>query len=121
MASKQEYRLDLTFDREITEDFEHHYELTARRNIVAKLRSNENLVSKLIVIEKQLRGKATRLVRGLPDEGKATVTALYGALTKKYVNSRAIQSYALAFDQASQQPREELYVLEYFLNLQFFE
>ena len=47
-------------------------------------------------------------VRGLPEENTGTVTALHTALTKKYVNPRAIQSYALAFDQATQQPREEL-------------
>ena len=41
-------------------------------------------------------------------ETKATVAALHTAVTKKYVNPRAIQSYALAFDQVTQQPREEL-------------
>ena len=47
-------------------------------------------------------------MQGIPEESKATVTALHTALTKKYVNPRAIQSYALAFDQATQQSREEL-------------
>ena len=111
MASKREYRLDITFDGDIAEDFEqfwHHYELTARQNIAAKLWSDEDDAPKLLAIEKQLRGKAALFVRGLPEENKATVAALHTALTKKYVNPRAIQSYALAFDQATQQPREEL-------------
>ena len=111
MASKREYRLDITFDGEIAEDFEqfwHHYELTARQNIAAKIWSDEDDAPKLLAIEKQLRGKAALFVRGLPEENKGTVTALHAALTKKYVNPRAIQSYALAFDQATQQPREEL-------------
>ena len=82
--------------------------MTARQIIAAKLWSAEDDASKSIAIEKQLRGKATLFVHGLPEGSKMTVTALHEALTKKYVNPRAIQSYALAFDQATQQPRKEL-------------
>ena len=111
MASKREYWLDLTFDGEIAKDFKqfwHHYELMAHQNVAVKLWSAKDDAPKLIAIEKQLRGKAALFVHRLPEGSKATVTALHEALTKKYVNPRAIQSYALAFDQATQQPREEL-------------
>ena len=85
MASKREYRLDITFDGEIAEDVEqfwHHYELTARQNIAAKIWSDEDDAPKLLAIEKQLRGKAALFVRGLPEENKGTVTALHAALRR---------------------------------------
>jgi hypothetical protein len=114
MAGKREYRLDITIDGKIAEDFEqfwHHYKLKARQNITPKPWSEEEDAPKLLAIEKQLCGKACLFVRGLHEESKATVTvlqtALQTALTEKYVNPRAIQSCALAFDQVTQQPREE--------------
>ena len=55
-----------------------------------------------------MQGKASLFVRGLPGTSKESVAALYSALKKKYINPRATQSYALAFDQATQQPREDL-------------
>ena len=111
MASKREYRLEVTFDGENVEEFEqfwHHYELTARQNVAAKIWNDEDDAPKLLAIEKQLRGKASLFVRGLPEAKKNTVQVLYEPLRKKYINPRATQTYALAFDQATQQPREEL-------------
>ena len=111
MAAKRDYRLDVTFDGEMAEDFEqfwHRYELTACKNVADKICTDEDDGPKLLGIEKQLRGQASLFVRGLPEASKNSVQALYAALRKKYVNPRATQSYALAFDQATQQPREEL-------------
>ncbi len=106
MASKREYRLEVTFDGENVEEFEqfwHLYELTARQNVAAKIWNDEDDAPKLLAIEKQLRGKASLFVRGLPEAKFYTVQVLYESLRKKYINRRATQTYGLAFDQATQQ------------------
>ena len=65
MASKREYRLDITFDGEIAEDFEqfwHNYELTARQNIPAKLWSDEDDAPMLLVLPRKATAGKIRLV-----------------------------------------------------------